>query len=276
MVNPRRSTRLADAATPPAAALPAATAPPATNESSNGEGVKKRIKTSASAAIKPKNFFRPNKSKGDQPKLTYDKRPTNIAAKEKQKKAGKLWGYSYLKPGRPSKTVVTEKAVEDEDVSESNPEDIISRVKQHPPSRGAYQKYEGKTEEALQAAVHAYILAGNDSPFAAAKAAAHEIIPNYDLKRTTVRSRVEKEKKRREEAASNDEHYFDRKQPGGRGLTSNDDREMIQSIAANCDNKNDGLTRKGIIQLVTKFTGSTYEKAKEHYKYLVRSGKLNN
>ena len=127
----------------------------------------------------------------------------------------------------------------------------------------------------MQAAVHAYILAGNDSPFAAAKAAAHEIIPNYDLKRTTVRSRVEKEKKRREEAASNDEHYFDRKQPGGRGLTSNDDREMIQSIAANCDNKNDGLTRKGIIQLVTKFTGSTYEKAKEHYKYLVRSGKLN-
>ncbi len=283
MFNPRRSTRLASAAatTPPAAAPPAAAAaaaaaPPAANESSNGEGVKKRIKTSASAAIKPKSFFRPNKSKGDQPKLAYDKRPTNIAAKEKQKKAGKLWGYSFLKPGRPSKTVVTEKAVEAEDVSESNPEDIISRVKQQPPSRGAYQKYEGKTEEAMQAAVHAYILAGDDSPFAAAKAAAHDITPNYDLKRSTVLSRVEKEKKRREEAASNDEHHFDRKQPGaGRGLTSNDDREMIQSFAANCDNKNDGLTRKGMIQLVSKVTGATIEKAKEHYKYLVRSGKLN-
>jgi len=124
MFNPRRSTRLASAAatTPPAAAPPAAAAaaaaaaPPAANESSNGEGVKKRIKTSASAAIKPKSFFRPNKSKGDQPKLAYDKRPTNIATKEKQKKAGKLWGYSVLKPGRPSKTVVTEKAVEAEDV----------------------------------------------------------------------------------------------------------------------------------------------------------------
>mmetsp|Transcript_22709 Transcript_22709/g.37423 ORF Transcript_22709/g.37423 Transcript_22709/m.37423 type:complete len:277 (+) Transcript_22709:69-899(+) len=263
MVQTRRSTNPdADAGVSSVAAPPvsAAAAPPAAKASRVNV---KRIKSSASAAIKPKNYYRPNLKKDEQPNQKYDKRPNSVAQREEEKKQGSLFGWSVLAPGRPKKATETEK-VPEANATESNPEpeENAPRVTQKPPPRGKYQKYEGDTEKAT------------DSPYEAAVTAAQEVIPNYEPKRTTLLSRVSKEKERREQAASNDEHRFDRKQPAGRGLTSNDEVELLQSLVADCDNKNNGLSRKGAIQVLSKITGASLKKATEHFKYLVRAGKL--
>ena len=59
------------------------------------------IKSSAASSLKPKHFHRPNNE--TQSKLRYDKRPQNNTEREEAKKKGTLWGYSMLKPGRPTK-----------------------------------------------------------------------------------------------------------------------------------------------------------------------------
>lgn len=275
MVQTRRSTNPdADAGVSSVAAPPVSAAAPPPAAKASRVNVK-RIKSSASAAIKPKNYYRPNLKKDEQPNQKYDKRPNSVAQREEEKKQGSLFGWSVLAPGRPKKATETEK-VPEANATESNPEpeENAPRVTQKPPPRGKYQKYEGDTEKAMVAAVEAYILAGSDSPYEAAVTAAQEVIPNYEPKRTTLLSRVSKEKERREQAASNDEHRFDRKQPAGRGLTSNDEVELLQSLVADCDNKNNGLSRKGAIQVLSKITGASLKKATEHFKYLVRAGKL--
>lgn len=48
------------------------------------DGVRK-IKSSASAAVKPKHFHRPQQPETEQPKLTYDKRPKSNADLEREK-----------------------------------------------------------------------------------------------------------------------------------------------------------------------------------------------
>ena len=236
-----------------------------------------KIRSTASAAIKPKiGYDRPNRKKGEQPEQKYDNRPSNNAEREKLKTSMSLFGYSLLKPGRPRKEAVDEtEKVPEEDATKSNSEEVASRVTQKSAPRGKYRKYnDGDQGKAMDAAVEAYILAGSNNPFEAAKAAAQEIIPNYLPIRSTVATRAANEKERRQQAASNDEHLYDRKQPGGRGLTSNDDVQLLQSIAVNRDNNNNGLSRKGAIQIISKITGAPVKKATEHFKYLVRAGKL--
>jgi hypothetical protein len=230
------------------------------------------IKSSAASSLKPKHFHRPNNE--TQSKLRYDKRPQNNTEREEAKKKGTLWGYSMLKPGRPTKNNDETDEVE-EDSTQPAAAAKVSRAERKRPARGAYTKYTGKEGEAMDAAVNAYILAGANNPYAAAKVAAAKIAPMFTPSRTTVISRVEKRKSDTQNEASKDEHYFDRKSGGGgRGLTSKEEQQLLQDIAVRRDNKNDGFGRKEMIQVVSHLAGATIGKATEHYKYLVRNGKL--
>jgi hypothetical protein len=154
-----------------------------------------KIKSSASAAVKPKHFHRPQQTETEQPKLKYDKRPKSDADLEREKKNGTLWGYGLKAPGRPKKDDSME-TIEAEDAA-PQPEpaaDGSRRINQKSAPRGNYKTYEGKDGDAMDAAVNAYILAGADKPFAAATAAAAKIDPTFELKRTTLLSRGSKEK----------------------------------------------------------------------------------
>lgn len=246
-------------------------------------GVKKNTikKPSGDKAIKPKNFCRPQNKQPPQ-KPAYDKRPKNDAERARARQQGLLWGYCSKRPGRPKK----DESVEIEEDAEDAPPQLVTRANTAPEAsrrvastttapRGKYKKYEGREGEAMNAAVDAYIAAGNNKPYEAAKRAAADICSTFVPNRTTLVTRVNKEKERRQKAVSNDDHYFDRNSESQKhGLTSKEDRELLQDIAVARDNQNNGMGRKEMIHTVAAIKGVSIGKATNHYKYLVRAGHL--
>lgn len=237
-------------------------------------------KPSGDKPIKPKNFCRPQ-NKQPPPKLTYEKRPKNDAERAEARKNGSMWGWCSKPPGRPKK----DESVEIEEDAEDAPPQLVTRANTAPAAsrhvatptapRGRYKKYEGREGEAMDAATDAYIAAGNNEPYEAAKRAAAEICSTCVPNRTTLISRVKKEKERRQKAASGDDHIYDRKTESEKhGLTSKEDREFLQDIAVARDNNNNGMGRKEMIHTLAAIKGVSIVKATNHYKYLVRAGHL--
>ena len=58
------------------------------------------------------------------------------------------------------------------------------------------------------------------------------------------------------------------------GLTSKEDRELLQTIAMQRDDRNQGMTRKDIIVLISELGGSSIKHTENHFNYLVTSKQL--
>jgi hypothetical protein len=163
-------------------------------------------------------------------------------------------------------------------------ENVPSSSKKSRPSRGSYSTFEAGEHKAAKAVVLQHMAQGASA--SAAIAAAATSYPLIAIKRQTANSW---HKKMNEDAlasangdvasadtslAAFDRHATAKDGRGNTALTSEEDRQFLQSIIKSRDDRNAGIPRKELICIICELGSTTFKAAENHLDYLIRSKKL--
>jgi hypothetical protein len=180
---------------------------------------------------------------------------------------------------------------DDDDADANNPTEDSASSKPPPlpskkprPSCGSYQSFDGEEYAAVKAVVLEHLAVNGD--VAAATKAVGKSHPTIVVKRQTANSWLKKLQKEAVAKTNNDDSdqklaSFDRHAKAKTdlinnksSLTSNADREFLQSVIKTRDERNAGMTRKEVICVIAEIGSVPFKAAENHLDYLIRSKKL--